>query len=65
MKRRRPEFFPVIFTEFSLTWSASTKESFYVRKESNPHRIDLEHQNGRRENTSLSILENRLWDASA
>ena len=38
---------------FSLTWRASTpiywkKESVYIRKEFNSHRIGLEHQHGRR-----------------
>ena len=48
------------FRAFSLTWPASmliygTKESFYIRKEFNPHRIGLEHQHDRR----FIVLEHR------
>ena len=32
-----------------------TKEIFYIRKESNPHRICLDHQHGRR----FIVLENQ------
>ena len=50
------------YEAFSLTWPASmqiyeNKKRFYIRKESNSHRICLEHQYGRRDvMRKLSIL---------
>ena len=49
------------YEAFSLTWPTfmqicENKKSFYIRKESNSHRICLEHQYGRRDVMRRSIL---------
>ena len=52
-KKKTFAFRKLSYRAFSLTWPASmlifrTKESFYIRKEFNSHRIVWVHQHGRR-----------------